>query len=109
MRRLALALLLVLTACGGDPLFVRFGWIEKTKYSQHQYSLGTKVLLKTGAVGVITDCWPTPYYGENPVSPSYTVRVGYNKTKNKDWLGDIHTIEHGKFFIREFEIEKVLE
>jgi len=83
MRRLALALLLVLTACGGDPLFVRFGWIEKTKYSQHQYSLGTKVLLKTGAVGVITDCWPTPYYGENPVSPSYTVRVGYNKTKNK--------------------------
>lgn len=108
MKQLALALLLTLTSCGDQPLFAQWGWIEEIKHAAHQHSAGTKVLLKTGDVGVLIRRVSTPYSGKNMPSPGYYVRVGYRKTQNKDWLGETHTISHGQFYIREFEIEKVL-
>ena len=109
MKQLALILLLALTSCGGDPLFVRLGWVAPMKLATHQYPVGTKVLLKTGNIGVITRRVKTHYREGNSIpSPQYTVRVGYQTTKNKDWLGETHTISHGEFSIRQFEIEKTL-
>lgn len=79
------------------------------KLATHQYPVGTKVLLKTGNIGVIIRRVNTRYREGNAIpSPQYTIRVGYQTTKNQDWLGENHTISHGKFDIRQFEIEKAL-
>tara|TARA_R110002094_G_scaffold186715_3_gene162687 strand:+ start:1086 stop:1409 length:324 start_codon:yes stop_codon:yes gene_type:complete len=101
---LALLLLLALISC--RPEYV------PTKY---KYTLGDKVLLKTGDSAVIVNHhWSTNKHIKGTwIAPKYIIRVGYVKTEHHtDSFLDGHRVrerEITKFTVYEHEIEKKIK
>ncbi len=108
-RLLTLPLLFVLIACP-EP--------REKIYVRHKYSVGIKVLMKTGDRAVIIETkpwWLRNWYhkGDVPLQPEYVIRVGFVKRTHKtdsllDGRRTIHT-DVTKFTVKELEIERVIE
>lgn len=103
MKYAALLLLLALASC------------VEYKPVPFKYSLGQKVLLKTGDEAIITaHVWPHRYDARSkPPIPRYQIRVGFiNRVSHTDSLLDGKRkviTDITTFNVNEFEIEKVIK
>ncbi len=97
MRTLCLISLLLLTSC------------HEWKHGLHEYSLGQKVLMKTGDTAVIVNVYSTRYRGDTQPVPRYIVRVTFTKRVDQDWWNGRTETDIGTFTVYEYEIEKALE